>query len=121
MDRKSLFLLAFFLILTEGRENTEYNLANITCSDILEKRINLKDLLQCCIYCASNPLCEAANFEDQVCHLHQNLLCCQETQEIKEVFVHEKIDLQQLKTKQNSKCKSICPFLLELHSLALTN
>ena len=116
MDRKSLFLFAILIISTDGRKSTDYKLANITCSDILEQKINLKNLLQCCIYCASNPLCEAANFEDQVCYLHQNLLCCQETQEIKEVFVHEKIDLQQLKTKQNSKCKSICPFLLELVS-----
>ena len=106
MDRKSLFLFAFLIISTDGRKSTDYKLANITCSDILEQRINLKNLLQCCIYCASNPLCEAVNFDDQVCYLHKNLLCCQETQEkIKEVFVHQKIDVQQLKTKQTSKSK----------------
>ena len=100
------FLLGFVTILVKGeRQSAMFNIANITCSKILDQSELPRDLLQCSILCLDESECEAFNYENGVCSLHSELLCCQETQEKWEVFVHEKLTLKKLKAKQTSRCK----------------
>ena len=85
-------------------KSASFSKANVSCFDDLMQSDKPNSLIQCCGYCLNTPTCEAVEFENEICHLFSNLLCCNIIEMEKEVFVDDTI-MDKSKERTNSPCK----------------
>ena len=90
----------------ESRKSTWFSKANVSCYDNLNQKSNLKTLLQCCGYCLQTSSCEAVTFENGLCNLYSNLLCCEKSGDETELFVDNEVQ-HKLTAKESSTCKQV--------------
>ena len=103
---QSITLMIVFLSFKSigGKRAGLFSKANVSCFDELMQSTKPNSLMECCGHCLSITTCEAIKFENGICNLYSNLLCCREEEEEKELFVDDATK-QKLLVRKNSPCK----------------
>ena len=105
MVRPACVILAFLHFKSiESIDSALFLKANVSCFDDLMKSDKPNSLIQCCGYCLNTPTCEAVEFQNEICRMFSNLLCCQESEMEKELLVDDVIK-EKTEVKKNSPCK----------------
>ena len=100
------FVIVIFLNLRHirGIKSASFSKTNVSCFDDLMQSDKPNSLIQCCGYCLNTPTCEAVEFQNEICRMFSNLLCCQESEMEKELLVDDVIK-EKTEVKKNSPCK----------------
>ena len=92
-----------------GKKSAWFSKGQVSCKDNLNQKSGFKNLLQCCGYCLQTENCEAVNFENELCSLFSDLMCCEKSEDVTELFVSNEVQ-RKLIAKESSTCK-LCTIL----------